>query len=93
MENDTKEIISVVNIDKRETGRNSVIMEREAFIKTFDRLHAELNLSEVCTDAHIQIGSLFSKTISFSSLHYNIFVRAKVASRKASRKIDQCVIL
>ena len=61
MENDSKQIINVVNIDKRETGRNSVIMEREAFIKTFDKLHEELNLSEVCTDAHVQIGALFSK--------------------------------
>ena len=61
MENDSKEIINVVNMDKRQTGRNSVIMEREAFIQSFDQLHAELNLTEICTDAHIQIAALFSK--------------------------------
>lgn len=62
MENDTKEVISMVTVDKRETTRNSVIMEKEAFIRTFDSLRQELgNLSEVCTDAHSQIAALFSK--------------------------------
>lgn len=69
LENDTKQIINVVNLDKRQTGRNSVIMEREAFIKTFDQLHAELNLSEVCTDAHVQIGALFSKNNYILVIH------------------------
>ena len=62
MDNDTKEIVSVINIDKRQTGRNSVIMEREAFIIALDQLREELNISEICTDAHIQIASLFSKS-------------------------------
>ncbi|XP_037623771.1 uncharacterized protein LOC119487169 [Sebastes umbrosus] len=38
MENDSKDIISMVTVDKRETARNSVIMEKEAFIRTFDTL-------------------------------------------------------
>ncbi|CAJ1086715.1 uncharacterized protein LOC125294097 [Xyrichtys novacula] len=32
MDNDTKEIILVVNIDKRVTQKNSVIMEKEAYV-------------------------------------------------------------
>lgn len=68
MENETKQIISVVNIDKRETKRISVNMEKEGFIRTFDKLQQEVKLTEVCTDAHIQISALFSKSIYFTLL-------------------------
>ncbi|CAL9691207.1 unnamed protein product [Knipowitschia caucasica] len=61
MDNDSKEIICVVNMDKRQTARNSVVMEREAFIHTFDTLCQEVQLSEFCTDAHVQISALFNK--------------------------------
>lgn len=61
MENDSQEIISIVTVDKRETGRNSVVMEREAFVRTVDRLLEEVKLVEVCTDAHVQISALMSK--------------------------------
>ncbi|KAK0142690.1 hypothetical protein N1851_019380 [Merluccius polli] len=64
MENDSKEIISIKSVDKRETARNSVIMEKEAFIRTFTELRQEVeNLSEICTDAHSQIAALFTKGI------------------------------
>ncbi|XP_059917444.1 uncharacterized protein LOC132464840 [Gadus macrocephalus] len=62
MDNDSKEIISIVNIDKRETQKNSVIMEKEAFIRTFETLHKEIRLQEFCTDAHSQISALFNPT-------------------------------
>lgn len=61
MENESREIISVITVDKRETGRNSVIMEREAFVRTVDTLLNEVKLVEVCTDAHVQITALMSK--------------------------------
>lgn len=66
MENDTKEIVSVVNVDKRETNRTSVIMEKEGFIRSFESLCQEVKLAEVCTDAHTQISALFSKSISMT---------------------------
>ncbi|KAM4736945.1 uncharacterized protein FYW61_004575 isoform 2-T3 [Anableps anableps] len=59
MENDTKEILSIVNIDKRETQRSSAMMEREGFIRSFDQLHQEVKLAEVCTDPHSHISALF----------------------------------
>lgn len=37
-------------------------MEREGFIRSFDLLHQEVKLAEVCTDAHSQISALFSKS-------------------------------
>ncbi|KAM4584545.1 uncharacterized protein PAE49_004061 isoform 2-T2 [Odontesthes bonariensis] len=60
MENDTKEIVCVVNIDKRETQRKSVIMEKEGFIRSFETLCQEVKLAEVCTDTHTQISALFN---------------------------------
>ncbi|XP_073730808.1 uncharacterized protein [Misgurnus anguillicaudatus] len=58
MENDSKKIISVVTIDKRQTSRNSVIMEKEAFVRTMDKLLGEVKIAEICTDAHTQIASV-----------------------------------
>ena len=61
MEHETKEIIHVATIDKRQTSWNSNIMEKEAFIKTVDKLSMELQIAEICTDAHVQIGALLGK--------------------------------
>lgn len=61
MELESKEIIHVVTIDKRQTGWNSNIMEKEAFVQTVNELSNEIKLVEFCTDAHVQIGALLSK--------------------------------
>ncbi|KAL7377214.1 hypothetical protein ABVT39_024048 [Epinephelus coioides] len=58
MENESKDIISVVTVDKRQTNRNSVIMEKHAFIQMFDSLLENLNITEIVTDAHMQIAAL-----------------------------------
>ncbi|XP_065103967.1 uncharacterized protein [Paramisgurnus dabryanus] len=63
MDNGTKQIISMVNIDKRQTMRNSVAMEKEGFIRTVEILRKELDVVEFCTDAHMQISALFSTGI------------------------------
>ncbi|KAI3366158.1 hypothetical protein L3Q82_009982, partial [Scortum barcoo] len=60
MENDSKQIISIVNVDKRETQKSSVSMEKEGFIRSFDKIREEVKLAEVCTDAHPQISALFN---------------------------------
>jgi len=61
MELDSKEIIHVATIDKRQTNWNSNIMEKEGFIQTVDKLTQEIKVVEFCTDAHVQIGALLSK--------------------------------
>ncbi len=61
MDNESQEILSIITIDKREIQRNSLIMEKEAFIWTVNRLPTELKLVELCTDAHVQISALMSK--------------------------------
>ncbi len=68
MDNESKKIISMVNIDKRETQRNLVVMEKEGFIRTFDTLCEELKVTEFCTDAHVQISALFSEYCIFLCL-------------------------
>lgn len=61
MDNDSKEVVHVENINKRETQRVSVRMEKEGFMRSFDTLSKELKIAEICTDAHSQISALFSK--------------------------------
>ncbi|XP_073341823.1 uncharacterized protein [Pagrus major] len=61
MDNESKKIMCTVNIDKRETMRNSVIMEKEGFMRAFETLRKELQIEEFCTDAHSQISALFNQ--------------------------------
>lgn len=62
MENDNKQAFE--NIDKRETNRNSVAMQKEGFLRTFEVLCQEVKLTEICTDASPQISALFRKLYS-----------------------------
>ena len=68
MDNSSKQIISMESLDKRETQRNSVIMEKEGFVHTLETLRQELNVTEVCTDAHSQV-----KSSQFISLPWEKF--------------------
>lgn len=61
IEQDSRDIVNIVTVDKRETGRNSSIMEKECFIQTMDVLLKEMAVKEVVTDAHPQITALLSK--------------------------------
>lgn len=61
MELDSKEIVYVATIDKRQTNWNSNVMEKEGFIQTVEELTKEIKVVEFCTDAHVQIGALLSK--------------------------------
>lgn len=61
MELESKAIVHVATIDKRQTMWNSNIMEKEAFIQTVDKLSKEVKVVEICTDAHAQIAALLSK--------------------------------
>lgn len=60
------DIISVLTVDKRQTDRKSVDMEKVAFIKTFDSLMSELDIKEIVTDAHVQIAALMRKNKLFT---------------------------
>uniref|UniRef100_A0A672JA34 Uncharacterized protein n=1 Tax=Salarias fasciatus TaxID=181472 RepID=A0A672JA34_SALFA len=55
MDYESRDIINITTVDKRETNRNSVAMEKEGFTRTMDQLLSEIPLKEMCTDAHVQI--------------------------------------
>ncbi|KAM4537014.1 uncharacterized protein PAE49_021421 [Odontesthes bonariensis] len=57
---ESRDIVHIVTVDKRETALNSVIMERECFTRTMDALLQEIPVKEVVTDAHIQITALLN---------------------------------
>lgn len=49
-------------MDKRETGKKSCKIEKACFMKSMnDLLENHINIEEVVTDAHIQIGAVMSK--------------------------------
>ncbi|XP_041944552.1 uncharacterized protein LOC121706671 [Alosa sapidissima] len=60
IEQDSRDIVHIVSVDKRETNRKSVIMEKECFIRTMEALLPELAIKEVVTDAHPQISALLN---------------------------------
>lgn len=62
MENDSKKIISVKTMDKRETERKSANLETLGFIRGMQDVRERgLQVKEVVTDAHLQIGAMMSK--------------------------------
>ncbi|KAK6297143.1 hypothetical protein J4Q44_G00317260 [Coregonus suidteri] len=68
MENETKEILSIVTIDKRETQRSSCRMEKEGFIRMMDKLVTQVPLTEQ-QQPHLDIAlTLLSAMISFAAL-------------------------
>ena len=61
IEYDTKEILDVVLIDKRETQLKSLNMEVEGFIRLLNSLiEAAIIIEEIVTEAHPQITSQMS---------------------------------
>lgn len=49
-------------MDKRETGRTNCNKEKACFMRPMnDLLENHVNIEEVVTDAHIQIGAVMSK--------------------------------
>ena len=62
MENDTKAILAISTVDKRETGRKSHAMEPEGFRRALNFLLDNCNIAEIATDAHVSIGALLKKS-------------------------------
>ncbi|XP_041952905.1 uncharacterized protein LOC121712884 isoform X3 [Alosa sapidissima] len=101
MENDSKKIINVVTVDKRQTDLRSAIMEKQAFILTVDQLIKEVKLVEVCTDAHCQISALMDPVkgkYKDNGIHHSLDMwhGAKNLSKKMSEAAlvkDQTVLL
>lgn len=58
IEQESRDIIHIVLVDKRETNKNSVILE-ECFIRTMDAILPEMHITE--DDTHPQMTSLLSR--------------------------------
>ncbi|XP_035679337.1 uncharacterized protein LOC118417746 [Branchiostoma floridae] len=59
LDNESRSIVAIEVVDKRETDRNSSVMEKDGFKKAMDDLLDKgVPITEVCTDAHPQISSL-----------------------------------
>lgn len=70
MENSTHKILHIVVMDKRMTGGKSAVLEKACFQKGMQFLLGKgLTISEVVTDAHVQVEALMSKMIHFM-FHY-----------------------
>lgn len=62
MEHDTHSIVEMVVVDKREVGLKSPNMEAHGMRKALDSVVAGgLQVKELVTDAHRQIGSIMSE--------------------------------
>lgn len=60
MENDSKKIIAIETLDKREVGKKRTNMEKAGFQRALEDVRSSNNVTEVVTDAHLQIGALMS---------------------------------
>lgn len=61
MENDSKKIIAIETLDKRELGKKSTNMEKAGFQRALEDVRSSNNVTEVVTDAHLQIGALMKR--------------------------------
>lgn len=61
MEKDSTKIVALETLDKRETGRKSTNLEKLGFQRSLDDVKSIVNVQEVVTDAHLQIGALMSE--------------------------------
>ena len=53
--------VSSVTVDKRETALKSVNMEKVALERSLALLAGQVTISELVTDAHVQIAALISE--------------------------------
>lgn len=83
MEYETKDIISSVIIDKRMTQLNSTAMEKEGFIRALQYLlENDIDVKEVCTDAHPQITALLRERYPQICHSYDTWHGAKNIGKK-----------
>lgn len=83
MENDSKKIISVKTMDKRETERKSANLEKLGFIRGMQDVRERgLQVKEVVTDAHLQIGAMMKKVYKEVKHSHDIWHAAKNLGQK-----------
>ncbi|XP_070544883.1 uncharacterized protein [Ptychodera flava] len=83
MENESKDILSLVTMDKRQTDRKSTNLEKACFQVSLSQLQdKEVEITEVVTDCHLQIGALMKRTYPGIKHSYDIWHVAKNLGKK-----------
>ena len=62
MDCESGSIVSTITVDKRETSLKSVNMEKLALQRSLQVLSGKLDISELVTDAHVQIAAYLSES-------------------------------
>lgn len=86
MEMETKRILCIITMDKRMTEGKSTSLEKGCFEKGLKIMtDAGLNIKEVVTDAHPQIGALMSKytrlNCTFINIKFNLLMNVMYQER------------
>ncbi|XP_070543401.1 uncharacterized protein [Ptychodera flava] len=90
MENESKDILEIVTIDKRQTDKKSTIMERAAFQEGLNQLRDKgLQIKEAVTDAHTQIAYLMKTTYPGITHSFDIWHAAKNLGKKITKAGQQ----
>ncbi|XP_070548070.1 uncharacterized protein [Ptychodera flava] len=83
MENESKDILSIVTMDKRQTEKKSTNLEKACFESSMTQLQAQgLEIKEVVTDAHLQIGSLMKRRYPHIKHSHDMWHAAKNLGKK-----------
>ncbi|XP_070205259.1 uncharacterized protein [Littorina saxatilis] len=86
MDSETKKILTIKTVDKRETDGKSPRMETEGFRRAMsDLLQKGINVKEVVTDAHTGIGAVMKGTYPALSHSHDIWHAAKNLSKKLTK--------
>lgn len=75
MENSSKKILAISTLDKREADKKSVNLEKAGFIRGLKEIQEQdFNVTEVVTDAHLQIGAVMSMLNYWNRISHVVFM-------------------
>lgn len=83
MDNESKKILSLITMDKRQTEKKSSNMEKACFVRAMEELAENgVVVSEVVTDAHLQIGAVMKNRFPEIKHSHDIWHAAKNLGKK-----------
>lgn len=85
MENDSKKIIAIETLDKREVGKKSTNMEEAGFQRALEDKRSSNNVTEVVTDAHLQIAALMKR--QYPQIKHSHDIHVWHAAKNSGKKI------
>ncbi|XP_069138377.1 uncharacterized protein [Argopecten irradians] len=90
MELDSNKIMSIVTVDKRETGKVSTVIKKLGFQRALeDLLSKNVKVAEIATDQHMQISSLMKKERPDIKHSFDVWHGAKNLGKKINAASQQ----